>query len=226
MRISTGHDSASETLVPLAPHGLTVDGDHAGLTLTWQQRGDVDGWTVYCDFLDGSENETVYVPRHPNRPPTHRFGDLGPGDHHVGVVSWRDGRHNVGEGCWAYGCVLPLAPEQPGIPVVTRVAVAGDTLVASWISQDAARWHLRLLGSDHSPCQEHDIAGRPQAVVTMPVPYARYGVQVQAIGDNGALSPWSEPAWVRCDPTPRLGLLSGVNSDPEVRGTQHEKGPE
>ncbi len=190
---------------PPPPNDLTVTGDYTGLTMTWQQHGQVDGWTVYCDPLDGTETESAYVPQRHDRAPQHRFGDLPPGDHHVGVVSWRDGHPNRGDGCWAYASVLTYPADAPRIPVVTALTVTVDTMTASWTAQGVAHWRVRLLGSDSILCQELDVIGRPHVVLADLLPDSQYGLQVRAVNADSTPSPWCEPIWARTGSLTRPG---------------------
>ena len=207
MTVAPGqHAGLSRDDVPPSPHGLTVTGDYTGLTVSWGQRGPVDGWTVYCDPLDGSDTESVFIPQRSDRDPGYRFGDLAPGEHHVGVVSWRSGRPSRGAGCWTYASVFDQPANGPCIPVVTELAVTADTMTMSWISQDVAHWHVRLLGSDHSLCQELDVVDRPHVVLDGLIPDARYGIQVRAVSEDSTPSPWCEPTWTRTGPLTRSGL--------------------
>lgn len=202
-----GHHATGGSDAPPAPFDLVVEGDYTGLTLTWKQDGQVDGWTVYCDPLDGTDTESFYVPFKRGRQPTYRLGDLGPGDHHVGVVAWHRGCPSQGPDCWTYASVLDCPPHAPRIPVVAFITTTVDTVAASWISHDVAHWQLRLLASDHTVYDQLDVVETPYAVFTGLVADARYGFQVKAVGDDNTASPWCEPSWVRTAAI-RSGLAS------------------
>lgn len=197
MTVAPGHEpSPVREVGPPSPCQLTVTGDYTGLTLSWQQGGQVDGWTVYCDPLDGSDTESVFIPQQHGHQPEHRFGDLAPGEHHVGVVSWRSGQPSRGADCWTYASVLGVPKDAPRVPVITDLTSTAETITASWISQDVDRWEVRLLGDGHALRQEHDVIERPHVELNDLLPNTRYGLQVRALNDV-TFSPWCEPIWAR-----------------------------
>lgn len=177
---------------PAPPYDVAVSTDATGATLSWRQPGQVDGWTVYCDFLDGTETESVYVTQ-----PSYRFGDLGPGEHEFGVVAWRSGKPSPGSGTWV-SAVIPHQPDDaPMIPVVVETLRESDTLVVTWISQDTDEWELRVIDDSEAvlrvvTCDDHKSVRIGELRQT-----GRLGVQVRALADGGASSAWSEAAWAQ-----------------------------
>lgn len=173
------------------PSDLAAMPDPTGVTLTWNQPGRVDGWTVYCDPLDGSDTDCVFV-----TDPVYRFDDLAPGEHHFGVVAWHDAEPSPGAGTWIYAAVPQAAPGSPTIPVIVDAVCGDDDIMITWISQDVRVWEVRLLD---------EAAGRDRVLGRVTVPEAhivdlaggrRYGVQVRAIDEKDTTSAWSEPAWI------------------------------
>jgi hypothetical protein len=179
---------------PEPPHDTVAVGDYTGITLRWSQRGAVDAWTVYCDPMDGSETATSLVTS-----PTHRFADLAPGLHHLGVVAWHNGKPNRGEGSWVDAEVLVPDADTPCIPVITAVDSTDGQAAVSWISQDAATWQAQLLTADGALLAQREAQHR-WSTFTELRPSTRYGLQVRALDDQRRPSPWSEVEWVQTEP--------------------------
>ena len=183
--------------------GLVVLPDPTGLTMTWTANAGVDGWVAYCDPQDGSDLEQAWVTE-----PRHRFGDLAPGPHLLGVTAWLRGEPVDPRGVWTEGAVPESPPGSPNVPVVVSAAVSGEGVAVSWISQDAEDWHVRLVDDDGRVLRRRRVdyraAGADRTAVFGTVDASgRVAAQVQAVGGQvgaggGArvLSAWSEPVWV------------------------------
>lgn len=169
---------------------MTAAADYTGITVTWRQDGPATGWTVYCDPLDGTETDCFFVSQ-----PRCRIPDLSPGDHHIGVVAWHHGRPSPGAGSWIYAAVLEQTERQPSIPVITGIVTAHDSVAASWISQDATSWNIRLLRDKGRTEQIVEGVTQRRALFARLQAATRYGVQVQAVSDDGEQSAWCETSW-------------------------------
>lgn len=179
---------------PQAPHNLVVVGDYTGLTMDWEQDDAADGWTVYCDLMDGSDILSDYT-----TDPFYRFADLGPGEHHVGVVAWRDGVPSPGPGTFAYGTVLSLEEGQPIIPVVTELVPGVDSVSAAWTAGDAVAWDVLLLDDFGAEEQALDEIDQPRVAFAGLPSHTGYGLRVRAVSSDGVRSPWSDFYWTCTD---------------------------
>lgn len=211
MALSTTENTTNHTdaaAPPAAPHNLVIEADYTGLTLDWEQEGTVDGWTVYCDPLDGTDTVSDYTTE-----PYYRFSDLAPGSHHVGVVAWRDGQPNLGDGVWEYGHVLGLADGQPNIPVITDVEAGSVSLRIAWISQDAQTWEVVLLDDFGAEQTRQEGVTDRSVTFTGLAPDCGYGMRVRAIAVDGTPSPWTDFYWTQTDSAPAVPAPRVANQD-------------
>lgn len=188
------HEDApdDERTRPAVPHALTgVAGDDS-IALSWEQDGSVDFWTVYIDPLDGSPSMVYRATR-----PRFEISDLPPGDHEIGVASWRDGVPCPGPGVFMMVSVLGAPTGGPAQPDHIDVTVTASLVEASWEPREATDWDVRLVVANWTVQQRVDALPSPRVSFTQLRPDTVYGVQVRARDSSGAVSRWSVAAWQR-----------------------------
>lgn len=194
--MSIDHDPAvpgSPQTTPAVPHTLMGMAGEDSIALSWEQDGEVDSWTVYIDPLDGTPSQVHRTTR-----ARFEITDLPPGDHEVGVVSWRDGVPCPGSGVFLMVSVLGPPPlDAPAQPQDLDVAETATGVDASWDSGDASGWDARLICPDWTVEQRVDGLPSPRVSFSQLSQGVVYGVQVRARGRDGMASRWSVPAWVR-----------------------------
>lgn len=181
----------SRRRAPHEPHDVVAESDFTGIKLRWQQRGIVDGWTVYCDPMDGSETDSAFVTE-----ASYRFTDLAPGEHHLGVVAWNHGRPSDGAGTWVYASVVQQPEDRPAIPVITDVTTGGRDISLSWSSPDAEAWQVRLVDSAQCVLDLRETTTRTTHLADLQ-PQTPYGLQVRAMSPGLEPSAWCDVAWSR-----------------------------